>query len=307
MLRRLTLTAGLLASLAGAAILPESFAGQTRTTSGPVKPEEPAVWAEYGLIAAEQATYGNLTVTAWQMKDPTGAFAAHQWQRGGAQPYPELHDNYLVRVEGGRPGKAAMTALLAALPGVVQTSPPPLPGYLPKRGLVPRSERYLLGPMSLAMFEPRLQADLSGLDRGSEAQVARYRVGDSEVQLTLISYPTPQMAIVFTRKWEQVPNLAVRRTGPIVALVPEGKAVAGIDRFLNEVNYRPNIMWNEYVSKHTPQDAAKMILAIATLAGGLIVFAALSGVLFGGSKFLAKKFGMAGAGDDFTSLHLGEK
>jgi hypothetical protein len=50
-----------------------------------------------------------------------------------------------------------------------------------------------------------------------------------------------------------------------------------------------------------------MILAIITLAGILIVAALGFGLLFGSSRILARKFGLAGGEEEFTSLHLDKK
>jgi hypothetical protein len=180
-------------------------------------------------------------------------------------------------------------------------------GYLPQRGRVANSERYLLGNSSLAKFEPRIPAELAALDRGAEAQLARYRSGGSEFQLTVISYPTPQMAIAFARKFGELDGVAARRTGPLITVIPEGVSVAAANRLLQEINYSPNFTWNEYVPKNTPQDAAKMILAIVALAGALIVLSVVLGLMFGGSKLLAKRLGWASTDETFTSLHLERK
>jgi hypothetical protein len=302
-----------------AALLPEKFAGYTRASEpASVKPAEPEVWEEYGLAAAERAEYSSGTravaITAFRLKDPTGAFAAFQWQRPAeaqsgdtAASVPGgslvMHANYLIRSEG-KLSPVDAQELYKQLPAIVRTSLPPLYAYLPKRGRVPNSERYLLGNTSLARFEPRISADLAALDRGAEAQVARYRSGGSEMQVTLISYPTPQMATVYARKFEGMPGVAFRRSGPILAVVPEAAGNPAAEKLLAEINYAPSLTWSEYVSKDTPQDAAKMILAIVALASGLIVLSLVLGLTFGGSKFLAKRMGWARADDGFTSLHL---
>jgi hypothetical protein len=302
-----------------AALLPPKFGSYTRVTeTAQIKPADPEIWSEYGLTAAERAEYsgpaGTVAVTAYRLQDPTGAFGAFQWQRPASAQSGDtaasipggslvLHANYLIHTEG-RIGPIEAAELYKQLPDVVRTSLPPLYAYLPKRGRVPNSERYVLGNAALARFEPRIPAELAGLDRGAEAQLARYRSGGSEVQMTIISYPTPQMAIAFARKFEGVPGAAIRRSGPLLTVIPEGTTNGGVEKLLSEVNYNPKLTWNEFVPKDTPQDAAKMILAIVALAGGLIVLSLVLGLTFGGSKFLARKLGWARADDGFTSLHL---
>jgi hypothetical protein len=47
-----------------------------------------------------------------------------------------------------------------------------------------------------------------------------------------------------------------------------------------------------------------MILAIALLAAFLIATSVVLGLMFGGSKLLARRLGWAASEDAFTSLHL---
>jgi hypothetical protein len=92
----------------------------------------------------------------------------------------------------------------------------------------------------------------------------------------------------------------------LIAVVPDGRGNPLAKKLLAGIEYRPNIMWNEYVPKHTTQDAANMILAISMLAAGLIVSSLVLGLFFGGGKILAKRFGFKGADDELTSLHIGQ-
>jgi hypothetical protein len=321
MLWRLILP-GLAALSLSAAILPETFAAYKRAAAAPVTPDTAALWAEYGLNEAEKASYTgpgqNFTITAYRMKDPTGAFAAFQWQRpqsaqsaltsatvaGGALI---VHDNYLLRIEGEAPHPSSLTDLYRQLPQVNRSSLPPLYGYLPARNRIPNSERYLLGTRALAQFAPAISPELAAFDRGAEAQVARYRGDDSYFQLVLFSYPTPQMAMERATRFGRLGGAIVRRSGPLLAVVPDGAGRPFAEALVNQITYAPNLTWNEYVSKDTPQDAAKMILAIAALAGGLITSAILLGIVFGGSKVLAGRFGIAPADEGFTTLHLDGK
>jgi hypothetical protein len=305
-----------------AAILPDTFAGYRRAAVTALTPDPAGLWAEYGLNAAEKASYAgsdrNFSITAYRMKDPTGAFAAFQWQRPPAAqsaltsatvPGGSLivQDNYLLRFEGDTPHPSGLPELYKQLPQIARSSLPPLYGYLPARDRIPNSERYLQGNLALAQFAPAIGADLAAFDRGAEAQIARYRNAGSEFQLVLFSYPTPQMAMERARQFAALKGAAVRRSGPLLAVVPDGAGNAFAEGLVNQVTYNPKLTWNEEVIKHTPQDAAKMILAIATLAAGLIVSAVLLGILFGGSKVLAGRFGMAEAKEGFTTLHLDGK
>jgi hypothetical protein len=321
MLRLLSFLGTAVLSVSGA-ILPQSFADYKRSAAEPLTPDSAALWAEYGLNAAEKASYAgagqNFTITAYRMKDPTGAFAAFQWQRppeaqsaliSATLPGGSLmvHDNYLLRFQGDAPHPASLPELYRQLPQVTRSSLPPLYGYLPTRNRVANSERYLLGNTALAQFAPAISPQLAAFDRGAEAQLARYRASGSEFLLVVFSWPTPQMAMERARQFSGLPNAVVRRSGPLLAVVPNGAGQAFAEQLVGQITYNPSLTWNEEVIRNTPQDAAKMILAIATLAAGLIVSAILLGVVFGGSKVLAGRFGIATAKEGFTTLHLDGK
>jgi hypothetical protein len=218
-----------------------------------------------------------------------------------------VQDNYLLRFQGDSPHPASLPELYKQLPQINRSSLPPLYAYLPVRNRVPNSERYLQGDTALALFVPSIPSELAAFDRGAEAQLARYRSAGSEMQLVVFSYPTPQMAIERARKFTALSSAAVRRSGPLLAVVPQGAGNPFAESLVKQITYNPSVTWNEHVIKDTPQDAARMILAIATLAGGLIVSALLLGVLFGGSKVLADRFGIATAKEGFTTLHLDGK
>ena len=302
-----------------AAVLPDHFAQYTRTSASPVSPEDRAVWDEYGFETAETATYeagqDRLSLTAFRFHDPTGAFAAFQWQRpanarstmtSATAPDGKLlvYANYLLRFQGSRPEAAEVEVLGKTLPNVVTSSLPPLYSYLPKKGRIPNSERYLLGSQSLSRFESRIGASLAALDRGAEGALAKYRFGQREMQLTIFGYPTPQMAIERFRYFERIPNVAAKRSGTLIAVVPEAKDLPSAVGLLDQVNYAPAFTWSEYVPKATTQDAARMILAISVLAAGLIVASLILGLFFGGGKILARRLGMRTADEDFTVLNL---
>ncbi|HYO81015.1 MAG TPA: hypothetical protein VES20_06420 [Bryobacteraceae bacterium] len=297
---------------AGAAILPQSFAGFQRSgaPSQPgMDPADKPLWDEYGLVEAERAAYvsggSEVIITAWRLKDPTGAYGVRHWLGANAVV---THDNYVLRVEGQRPDKETMAQLWSQLPNRVSTAAPPLPAFLPARNRVQGSERYLLGSNALNRFAPEVPAELAALDRGGEGAAATYRLRGQPIQLTLISYPTPQMAQAFARKFAERSGLAFERKGPLIAVVPvTGAPPAAVQDLLKSVEYNPKLTWNEYVSKDTPQDAAKMILAIFALAGILIVLSLVLGLFFGGSRVMAEKIGWKTTDEALTSLHLGNK
>jgi hypothetical protein len=302
-----------------AAVLPEEFSGYKRAAVAIAPVEDPQIWREYGLEESEIGEYATgtrkVTVAAYRMHDPTGAYAAFQWQRPhdavSGDSSATLTDgklaifaNYLVRFSGSV-HPAEQDALFRKLPKVVQSAPPPLIAYLPAKGRIPNSERYVLGSASLSHFEPRISSALAAFERGAEAQLARYRANRKEVQLAIFAYPTPQMAMERYREFQKVPDSAVRRAGPIIAVgfpkVPETETL------LEKVTYSPSLNWTEHVPKHTVQDAANMILAILGLAGILIVASVFFGMVFGGVRIARGRFGLQTADRSLTTLHLDDK
>jgi hypothetical protein len=317
MLRCLILA--LCAGSLSAAILPDNFSGFSRLEVSPVALEDRPIWDEFGLEAAERGDYTagerKVAVTAYRMKDPTGAFAAFQWQRPAnansghtAATVPGgklvIHANYLLSFAGSV-SPAEQNELQTKLPGIVNSSLPPLPRYLPVKGRVANSERYVLGPASLAKFEPRISSELASFSRGAELQIARYRTRTGEAQLAIASYPTPQMAIERLRAFEALPEASVARSGPMVLVAlpktPETHAL------VQSVSYQPKLTWTEHVSKDTPQDAAKMILAICVLAGVLIAASVVLGMIFGGVRFAVGRFGIETADHSLTTLKIDSK
>jgi len=123
---------------------------------------------------------------------------AYQSEAGNASKRAGLvqSGNYLLRFDNGPvPGTDALRQLASQLPERHTTAPPPLHGYMPEKGRIAGSERYALGPTGLTRFESRIPTGMASFERGAEAELARYKVKGTELQLTVLQYPTPQIAI----------------------------------------------------------------------------------------------------------------
>ena len=307
MLRSLSLAA-LFISSACAALLPGQLGPNRRGSSEPVQIATSSdVWAEFGLQAAERADYGALRVTAYQFKDSTGAYAARQWLLA-SDASAITFGNYAITCAGKCPSAARLTEWFSANPppNVLRSAYPTLEAYLPRKDLVAGSKRYVLGPVSLAQFEPRIPASAAAFDFSSEAQLARYRAAQGEETLAIFYYPTPQIAQKQAPAFEQIPGAAVKRTGSLVAVVLAAPDRAAADRLLSQVNYQASVSWDEQVLPLVlkPQTAAQMLLSIFTLAGMVLGFCLLSGLAFGMVRVIARKFGYSDAQYALTTLHL---
>lgn len=288
-----------------AAILPDAFGSFKREGKGAVQIDDRQVWDEYGFRNAELGQYAGstsakVTVSVWQMKDTTGAWAAAQW----LQPGVTQHGNYVLRIEGQLP-EADLADLKSKLPRVDRAANPTLQQFFSGQDLVKDSSRYLLGPVSLSKFESRVPSGLVGFDKGAEGQVASYTTEAGVAKLLLFSYPTPQIAGERFRELEKRQEWKVRRHGPMVALVLDAAPEAA-DRLLNSVAYKPKVSWSEHVPKN--ENPGDMLLAICILAGALIAASVLFGLLFGGLRqVFGSKFGVQAIDENFTSLHLGDR
>jgi hypothetical protein len=259
-------------------------------------------WEEYGAEADEGADYGPFKVDAWRFKDPTGAYAA-LLERGGFRL-----GNYVVRCEGKCPKDLPQLAQ-ASFPNISRSAVPTLDTYLPSKGLLPRSERYILGPQGLGAFAPNIPTSAVNFDFGTEGEIARYRTPAGPVMLAVFSFPLPSMARQQLPEFEKITGATVKRTGPLVAVVVGPPAAASAaQKMLQAVNYRGVVQENERPPvkplEITPETAGHMVLAIISLAAVVLGFCLLSGLAVGGTLRIARRFGYSGAEGSLITLHL---
>ncbi len=305
MLRSLTvvLSAALAASPLGAAVWPEQAGSFKKLASAPANPPDKAIFAEYGFEQGEQATFQSagtsIRATAYRFKDATGAFAACQSLSASDPGGVVQVGNYVVWY----PGAAKSPDLAAAIahsPGVDRSPLPTLPHYLPEKGLVAGSERYILGPEGLARFAPQVPAQAAAFEFGTEGEVAQYRLPGGTVSLALFSYPNPQIALKQFGEFLKAPGLMAKRTGPLVAVVVAPRDADDAERLLASVRYNAEVTWNEK-PEDPKNNVADVLLNIFILTGILICLFTAAGVMVG----LIRRWATADkAGDPMILLHL---
>jgi hypothetical protein len=308
-----------------AAIWPEQLGTFTRGSTGPAPIADKAVWDEYGLQESEQASFSSgsrkFTAEAYRLKDPTGAMAVFQWQRPAAATKSNLaplaaqtpagvvfaFHNYFFRLEGYRPSPEELAPLLSGLPRLDQGSLPALMGYLPKEGLLPNSERFVLGPVSLEKFEPRILPSVAAFHLGTEVQLGKFTMQGREMTLAVLSYPTPNLARDRVSAFSGIPNAVVKRSGPLLAVIVAPPNADDAERLLAKVQYQASITWNE----RTPtarDNIGNLIINVFNLAGLLLLFCAGAGLAFGCIKYFSRRFLRRWIGDDgMIQLHLADK
>jgi hypothetical protein len=310
---------------------------------------------EAGITFSESAEYQrdgeSLKVRLLSFSDASGAYSAYSLLRQPNWPKEQIgtgaaSDNNRVLfwqsnlvVDATFSHISAMSAgelreLASRLP-VLQGNanlPPPLSHYLPEGGLEPQSTRYSLGAATYAKGGGALPVDLIGFDRGAEALSASYRIQGNEGVLTLIEYPTPQLAAerekaiaAFFKAGHPVENhwpqaladsnplaLTVRRTGPVLAITTGGLFDRQAAELAGRVYYQAEVSW----TRSGPQASeisktAKLLIGIVMLVAVLGGTSLVLGIFFGGGRVLYRRLrGKSVLDEDdqnkFLSLHLSE-
>lgn len=181
-------------------------------------------------------------------------------------------------------------------------------GYvlLPGKGLESLTPRYAVGPAGYAAGGGVLPAQLLGFDMDAEAVTANYAMSSGPAVLTLISYPTPQMATAqeakirayIAAKDKAQPafpqplkdsdqaSLEVRRTGQIVALVSGDAIPDESHRLLAMVHYSSDLTKMPMPGVNDVAKTSGLLMNIAyfvMVVGGASV---LLGLLLGGGRAL---------------------
>ncbi len=202
--------------------------------------------------------------------------------------------------------QADLDPIYAQLPKLEQSPLPALIGYLPAAGLVPNSERYIIGPVSLDRSGAGIPAATAAFHLGAEGQLGKYSTPKGTLSLVIFNYPTPNMARDRFEDFQKLPGVVAKRTGPLVAAIAGNPDPDFAERLLSQVHYEANITWNEKVPQNDVKQFSKMILAMFTLAGLLILGSIVVGIGFGGFRVLRKKLSGNAEPEEMITLHLSE-
>lgn len=320
-----------------APLLPESFAGfelqgklDKTTEPGTADPSNTQVLVEDGFRDFASGNYKSnvnaVTIRAMRFADASGAYSAYTFYRisgmapedigkgGAANGDRVLFWNGATLVDAKFDHLTAMSAaalrdLAEKLPmvGGAAGVPPPLPGFLPRTDLEPTHTRYALGPEAYTRSGGVLPAALIDFSKSPEVLSGCFNLRSGEGTLTIIEYPTPQIAAQreraiaaylkagnqpqqpFTEALQNsnVQALATRRSGLLVAVTSGGFDAADAHKLLDKVNYEASVTWNNpagYVSE--PTKAARLLVSVVTFC--LIACGAtfLLGIFLGGGRAL---------------------
>jgi hypothetical protein len=276
---------------------------------------DPAIDSEYGVKSFEHRTYQLGSARVDVVLEPTGdSTAAYglltyyqtsamtpekgiQLAVGDAQnalmargrnfikffppKEPTLFDNdylaLLIYVGGTRPSAHALESL---------------PAPMPATGLLPGTEKYLLGLQAARRVLPDFRTDLIGFDQGAEAQVADYASGQVRSTVMAISYPTPQIARIRFGAMKNFldvnqdrgkNSIYGRREGSFVFLVLNAGTPSVATNLMDQFKVARHVSWDERYPGDKPFTLQVLELILSNLllvlilvgiciAGGLLVF-----------------------------------
>ncbi len=335
-------------------LLPARFSGwvesapQTGTASAVIDAANADVLNEYGLKDFAIGTYrrgsSKVNLRAMRFADATGAYGAFTFYRrpemkpeaigkdgagdeheiifwSGVTVVDATFDRSVIEVT------PSLKALSAALPpaGVSSGVAPSLPDFLPANSLDKATVRYAIGPAAYARGGGVLPANAIDFSRDAEVVTADYSARDGRGTLTLIEYPTPQMAIHSEKTLDALLQgplpassqrgtavaLGIRRSGPLVAVASGNFSSAEAQALLAQVKYQADVTWNRGApSSGEVKKAAKMLVGIAYLTAILGAAALLLGGFLGGGRAVWRVMHGKPAStvyeEDFISLNLND-
>jgi hypothetical protein len=315
------LLALILPAVSFAGIWPDAFGAFHRAVAKPIDVPDRPLWDEFGLQQAEQAQYEfqarKFTGTAYRLQDSTGALSAFDAQRPAdaktsnigklAAEYRDTvilaYGNYLLTFKGYKPSVGEIDALVQTIPKLEQSPLPALSGYLPDKGLVPNSERYVTGPVALEKFAPGISPSTAAFHFGAEAQLGTFRVASGEMKLAIFSYPTPQIARERLVDFQRISGAMAKRAGPLVAVVLSPPNADDAERLLAQIRYAPTLTLDEHVPG-ARDNIGNLVVNIFRLTGLLLVFSLVAGLAFGGFRAILKRASGGGDAEGVISLHL---
>jgi hypothetical protein len=250
-------------------LLPADFAGWVsseapKIVADPAQADQAdtAALKEYDFTDGALASYKRggetLTLRALRFHDASGAYGAYTFYRQSGWPKEEIgtgatsnHNrvlfwvgNTVVDANFSRVGAMSAAELREVagqlpVPDGSKALAPPILSNLPKDSLDPQTTHYAVGPAGYAGSGGVLPPEVVDFDRGAETVTATYSLRSGPATLTLIDYPTPQMAAAQEGKirayikagsqaqpgWPKplldsdLASLEVRRSGPLVALI----------------------------------------------------------------------------------------
>jgi hypothetical protein len=171
---------------------------------------------------------------------------------------------------------------------------PTLPGNLPAQSQLPNTSRYIVGPEALARLGVPIPAQLVDFSMSPEIVLAKYRTSGGEAVLTIVGYPTPQIARdrLTALQSASLPGgpFYFKRSGPFVAAVNGSIPADEAQSLLASVNYDADVTWNQPTKMKPDEDRGGFVVALVLLCVIAVLAALIFGFAFGGIRILISRF-----------------
>ncbi len=311
-----------------APLLPQQFGGWTMAGTAVTGTEagdaiEPdvlraAALKEDGLLRFSTARYtrGGVTgaaleVRALQFVDATGAAAALSLVRAqeqGLRPLGQklgteaagsndqvvFREGNTVAIARGQMSVSELEQLAYGLPKISgpRGISPLLPTLLPRKGLDSNTMRYSVGPTGYAATGGSLPGKILGFEKAAEVVTGGYSLAGGKDTVTLLLYPTPQIAGDRGRAiegWlnahpEGLGTAKLRREGPLVLLANGTIPADDAQRMIENIHLRSEVTWEKPMPPEFHAEVRKtysLLTSIAVLSGVLMAAAVLLGFFLG--------------------------
>ncbi len=344
-----------------AALLPDTLDGwiagappKVLADAAAADPANTAALKEYEFTGGATVAYKRdgetLTVRVLRFQDASGAYGAYSFYRQNGWPKADIgsgaasnHNRVLfwkgnIVVDAtfsqiGPLSASEMRELAARIPNPSgnRSLMPPILANLPQHWLDPQTTHYAEGPAGYAGGGGVLPAELVDFDRGAETATASYSLSSGPATLTVIDYPTPQMAEAMETKirdyikagknaqppWTKaltdsdVASLEVRRSGPLVILVSGDAIPDESHRLIETVHFQADLVAIPQPTTSEINKTAQLLMGIAgiVIVGGSA--AILLGFFLGGGRALYRiargKPASSMYDEDFICINLREK
>jgi hypothetical protein len=315
-------------------LLPDTFSGWVaaqppKIVTDPAEADNAnaAALKEYDFTSATLGNYKRgaetLSLHALSFEDLSGAYGAYSFYRQNGWPKADIgtgavsDKNRVLFWQGTTvvdatfsqigPMSAAELREVAShlpVPSGNRALPPPILASLPQSALEKQTTHYALGPAGYAGGSGVLPAELVGFDRGAETVTANYGLRSGPATLTLIDYPTPQMAEAQEPKirafikaglqpsWPKpladsdLASLEVLRSGPLVAVVSGDAIPDESHKLITMVHYDADLTSIPQQTESEVSRTGKLLLGIFTLVLIGCSAAVLLGFFLGGGRAL---------------------
>ncbi len=303
---------------------------QSNTDPAAADPANAAVLKEYRFTDVSSSTYARddgrtLKIRAARFADASGAFGAYTFYLQPSMTKEQIGDqgaslgqrvlfyrgNVLIDAQFSKESAmsgAELRELAGALPRPNGNAAnlPTFIEFLPRRGYVANTQKYVMGPAALTALAPPVSADLVDFNASSEVSLGRYDTPSGEATLMLISYPTPQLAAEHLRlidaahqmsqpqtdisNIESAGSFFDKRTGPLVVVATGPVSDSDAKSLRDMVNYEASVTWNTPSDNPQARDLYMLILNIVILCAIVGGFAIVAGIAFGGIRILMKRW-----------------